>query len=55
MADDAIKQMAREGLDQYRRKRALIAAIEKLDCNEDAALIEAIARAVPNRAPRKRT
>ena len=38
------------GMDRYRHKRAVIAAVERLDCVEDADLIDAIGRALPERA-----
>lgn len=46
-------ERARDALDKFRSKRALIAALERLDCIDDAALIAAIARILPKRAWRK--
>lgn len=50
-------EKARAGMYLYRRKRALIAAIERLDCTDDADLIETISRTLPARTksqPRQR-
>lgn len=43
----ARQDQAAAALKLYQRKRALINAIENLDCIEDAVMIEAIAQAMP--------
>lgn len=40
-------ERARDALEKFRAKRALIAAMERLDCIDDAALIAEIVRALP--------
>jgi predicted mannosyl-3-phosphoglycerate phosphatase (HAD superfamily) len=51
---DEKREAARIGLEQYRRWRGLLKAIEILDSSADAALIEAIARVVPVRERSKK-